>query len=580
MHTTGVLMDKSTHNHKLLPLPNPIRQIRLLFVRSGGVNDIVACDVSIWNLDNAPSFTAISYTWGPPEFRAEIIVDGQSQTVRKNCAYALWQTRLHFPDSYVWIDSVCIKQQDLKEKSAQVNMMGDIYAKSAKVVACIGPSDESSDYIRVALPKMDSLIHDASDEYWTEKRHEDSFWYPLGTSSRSTIVELVRHWNMFSERPYFSRVWVVQELFGGRGRTIVLCGNDILSWDLLKHLQYRLVLCCDFAPFTFQCGNCAHDVYKVDTLLQAYNSERFQFPDILEKAGDCENLRDRIYGMLRLIDWERFGVPRPLPDYTITIPQLALQAVERVRDLDLNNTELIASRLEVSLQELTNMSSYSNANDAITRHRTWTSGLCGARPIYEDNEQRLCVSMTSNLASEYPNLALSTIDSVDAVSRRYRRRLFGGKSPLHLYTGNSVSVLACPETLSGDILVEMSLTNYWVLRPTNNTSVYGMVGKAIVLDSVHFFKLNDSNESIGHEQSCEHQNPRLAFDISDLEALSLGAASNQRHDACYGRKGAYEFDETARYQRVRDCAYEFATINVPNCGSKVFDITECKCKAH
>lgn len=60
----------------------------------------------------------------------------------------LWQALRHLrqPDStgILWIDALCINQNESLERNHQVSQMGKIYAKSTDVVAWLGLSDASS----------------------------------------------------------------------------------------------------------------------------------------------------------------------------------------------------------------------------------------------------------------------------------------------------------------------------------------------------------------------------------------------------------------------------------------------------
>ena len=65
--------------------------------------------------------------------------------VTQNCSWALKQVRLHCAESFVWIDSVCIIQDDTEEKGRQVFRMGDIFTKARVVnVSLDGLSDDSA----------------------------------------------------------------------------------------------------------------------------------------------------------------------------------------------------------------------------------------------------------------------------------------------------------------------------------------------------------------------------------------------------------------------------------------------------
>lgn len=90
--------------------------------------------VSIWSLDRIPLFNAISYTWGSPQYKRTVHINGVACEVHQNCHAALSQTRQYSPTALVWIDSICINQDDDSEKGSQVRMMGDISALAERVL--------------------------------------------------------------------------------------------------------------------------------------------------------------------------------------------------------------------------------------------------------------------------------------------------------------------------------------------------------------------------------------------------------------------------------------------------------------
>jgi hypothetical protein len=115
------------------------------------------------------SYAAISYTWGEPSDTTWIYVNDIPVTIRKNCHYALWQIRrqllLRRPAyAHFWIDSLCINQADVEEKSAQVSMMADIYERAFVVYACIGPPADGSESLVRFLLEIDKLEGDILEE--------------------------------------------------------------------------------------------------------------------------------------------------------------------------------------------------------------------------------------------------------------------------------------------------------------------------------------------------------------------------------------------------------------------------------
>lgn len=93
-------------------------------------------------------------------------------------------THLHFPINHVWIDAICVNQLDLDGNSAQVALMGKIYANASLLLACIGPSNA---FIRNALELHGTAVFQDNPKWaeldqggvWTADMHAWSLiWYP------------------------------------------------------------------------------------------------------------------------------------------------------------------------------------------------------------------------------------------------------------------------------------------------------------------------------------------------------------------------------------------------------------------
>ena len=101
-----------------------------------------------------PKYDALSYWWGEDEARNEIIIysnetDGTSRMsisnskrrnffIRPNLEAALQQIRSDKSSVDLWIDAICINQEDKKEKTAQVLRMHEIYSNANNVCIWLG----------------------------------------------------------------------------------------------------------------------------------------------------------------------------------------------------------------------------------------------------------------------------------------------------------------------------------------------------------------------------------------------------------------------------------------------------------
>jgi hypothetical protein len=127
--------------------PLPPRHIRLLNVSRTELT------ISHANLDDAPNFIALSYTWDGQQQDQDLICNGLRLKVTRNVLTVLPYLFLQNGPYVIWIDGICINQEDESEKSVQVPLMQDIYTKSSKVVSWLGESDAKIDKAMKAIHK-------------------------------------------------------------------------------------------------------------------------------------------------------------------------------------------------------------------------------------------------------------------------------------------------------------------------------------------------------------------------------------------------------------------------------------------
>lgn len=124
------------------PLDRSIREIRVLDVlpSNGQRSEGVRCQIRHVSLDSEPGplYETISYCWGDPNPCETILLDGHDFKVPKNTFLALRHSSYTDRLRTVWIDAVCINQNDLQERSQQVNMMGAIYSQTATGLIYLG----------------------------------------------------------------------------------------------------------------------------------------------------------------------------------------------------------------------------------------------------------------------------------------------------------------------------------------------------------------------------------------------------------------------------------------------------------
>lgn len=185
----------------------PDGSARLLRLRpSSDENSRIECQLitcSLLDSRRSHSYEALSYVWGLEESEEPIWIDGNKLSVRVNLYKALSHLRDCFVERILWVDAICINQEDKTgEKEQQVQAMAKIYSKASRVIVWLGEATGNSDQ---AL----EVIRAAAEE-------EQSKNSPLDETSRQAILTLL-------EREWFQRIWVLQEVAAAR-HILIKCG--------------------------------------------------------------------------------------------------------------------------------------------------------------------------------------------------------------------------------------------------------------------------------------------------------------------------------------------------------------------
>jgi hypothetical protein len=100
---------------------------------------------------NTQEFLTLSYVWGKVDqsFPGAGILGSRLPTLHRTLEHAITLTiRLGF--RYIWIDSVCINQEDSDDKQIQIAMMKDIYRGSLATLVALSADDANSGMPRVS----------------------------------------------------------------------------------------------------------------------------------------------------------------------------------------------------------------------------------------------------------------------------------------------------------------------------------------------------------------------------------------------------------------------------------------------
>lgn len=337
---------KDARNFRILHL-----QRRPQEMQTGYIDVTLQGSIIEANLDNAPDFFALSYTWGAPALCKEIALDnGKVLKVTQNCADALRRMLRGKMERMIWVDSICINQGEsgLEERGRQVALMGEIYRKAGQVNVFLGVGDAASDtavmavrsltqaYLSAKLPGPKQEAGRVAYEALADDVLATTNEYPYGK-----LHGIFRH-------AWFRRTWVLQEVALAR-KVMFYCGDHMLAFD-------NLVVAADFSRLPYS---------KLNTQGRHWNSYlawHHTFNEIIRRydSGErdvCQTLKlgllellvsttsqlqatraeDKVYGLYGLAKKLDFALP--VPDYTkpvgIVYTEAALACLRQGQSLKL-----------------------------------------------------------------------------------------------------------------------------------------------------------------------------------------------------------------------------------------------------
>ncbi|TVY76061.1 Heterokaryon incompatibility protein 6 OR allele [Lachnellula suecica] len=279
-------------------------------------------------------YAALSYTWGEPDQRdLKIWVNGVLVPVRRNLMCALRALRARHPTSQkygqrrknetndpdaglvLWVDALCINQEDVAERNSQVGMMGKIYENATEVIVWLGMPQEF-DFKQRSVPAFD-LLREASAAAlkvstktnsrsgWVEQRQDR--WLEEFVHNG----EYTRHWKQLAElwnADYWRRLWIIQEFCLAK-RVQLLYDTDVIGWScfegvwrLIGHFLNQRHDALNLSPPDTLASLQTISKSRATDLALGKNAGSFSLRTLIKVSHDslCQDPRDKIYGLLGL----------------------------------------------------------------------------------------------------------------------------------------------------------------------------------------------------------------------------------------------------------------------------------------
>ncbi|RYP41999.1 hypothetical protein DL767_000630 [Monosporascus sp. MG133] len=315
------------NSFRYLPLDPERRRIRILTLQPGSFEEPLRCSISTTDLDTGSIYNALSYVWGDPSSSNTpgntVLLDGHPFPVTTNLLSALRHLRppAGAGATALWVDAVCINQQDLDERRHQVTMMRDIYASAERVIIWLGEEEDDETDVFDSLPLLATQSHRQDIDAKLDQHLVDLMGRCAGF-----------FFGLADRRPWFSRVWIIQELAMARQDPLVVCGRKSVCWSTLVKAWSSVARATstgigvrrkgqqggsqklpggDLAgenPEDPEGGDIeVLDKIKIDVLDDLYTTIRSQGGESLRKllmisrSSEATDPRDRIYALLGLL---------------------------------------------------------------------------------------------------------------------------------------------------------------------------------------------------------------------------------------------------------------------------------------
>jgi len=272
-------------------------------------------------------FEALSYAWGSTKTLIEVNAGPGTETisVTQNLATALPYLRYENTPRRLWIDAICVNQQDKDERSQQVQRMADVFRLAERVIVWLGPKDRKSGFAMETLRTLSSKIIVDWRLYEMEpSSSEEPDWADENTSIPYDEETLDAICNLLG-RPWFERLWVRQEIHLANESALILCGDDSILWKQF----INAIFCISFKAVGYKHASTLRRRLKLAFSMQDNGGYRGIGTKLREMANSkCSDPRDRVYAALSTLHESEHRIDIT-PDYTKTTKEVYTDLVKK-----------------------------------------------------------------------------------------------------------------------------------------------------------------------------------------------------------------------------------------------------------
>jgi len=301
------------------------RDIRLLEILPGDLGtSVITCQLHHVPLNGpAPRYEALSYCWGESFKKRWIYLLGGSSALKPRIHVtdtlyaALWRLRDTHHPRWMWIDAICINQDDDDEKTIQVRLMRDIYAGSTRVMIWLGEQEGQSEEAMALIGTILAVAVRDRDHNIQRSLFSQPPGHPRLPEPGDPIW-----WAFWAllQRPWFRRAWIVQEL-AVSPTAFVKCGYSEVSWSQLfdAFVYVTSVAGIGHAPFADAFTDLIA-LSRLDEMRKSYRARDHAQLSVMEvllsnRTAEAKFPSDHIFAFYGLLSKDEPVVMAP--DYTV-----------------------------------------------------------------------------------------------------------------------------------------------------------------------------------------------------------------------------------------------------------------------
>lgn len=268
------------------PLYTPLeddKAIRLIILEPADSHQPISVRLQAVRSPSHCEYDAISYTWGDSRLNKHITCNGRPLRITDSLHWSLSRVRHTHQHVVVWADAICINQDDPRERSHQVTLMGDIFSTARKVFLCMGMDLDGGAF------NVQTLVHEVCplvqghrlDLLGGHQLRHDGRWFSMAT---------------FTRLSWFKRAWVIQEAGLARDPRVLYGAAEFGYRDFITVLRW--VNTCEWA-MKFGVSSLYIHLEWLDWTKMPPQPE-YSFLDLLSHGAllSCSDPRDRVYAFL------------------------------------------------------------------------------------------------------------------------------------------------------------------------------------------------------------------------------------------------------------------------------------------